>query len=137
VLLPGNEQGIDDAVMAKERPAQHSELGIKECDIESGIVEDEGGVTQKLKETINNFRKGRHGTQEVFAQAMNGECFGRHVALRIDVLVKMPAGWDMVHHFDGANLNNAVSESGIKPSGFGIEYNFAHGISPLDVQALN
>jgi hypothetical protein len=123
--------------MAKERPAQHSELGIKERDIESGIVEDEGGVTQKLKETVNNFSKGRHGAQEVFAQAVNGECFGRHVAFRIDVLVKMPAGWDMVHHFDGANLNNAVSESGIKPSGFRIEYNFAHVISPLDVQALN
>ena len=64
--------------------------------------------------------------QEFRAQPMNGKSAGRHVALRIDVLVIDLAGGDMIDHFDAADFHQPVSVDRIKPGGFGIEDDFAH-----------
>ena len=51
---------------------------------------------------------------------------GRHVALRIDVLMIGLAGGDVVEHFDTADLDQPVAVDRIKTGGFGIEDDFAH-----------
>jgi hypothetical protein len=67
--------------------------------------------------------------EELAGQAMHGECFGRHVALGIDVAVKGLAGRHAVEDLDAADLDQPVAAQRIEAGGFGIENDFAHGFS--------
>src|SRR5580693_7159378 len=50
----------------------------------------------------------------------------RHVAIRIDIDLKMLAGGNMVHQLDAADLDDAMAGVRIKARGLGIEDDFPH-----------
>ena len=54
-----------------------------------------------------------------------------HVALGIDVAVKLAARGDAVHELDAADLDQAVAALGVKAGGFGVEDDLAHACPRL------
>ena len=53
----------------------------------------------------------------------------RHVALRIEVAVKHLAGRHAVEQLDAADLDQPIAAQRIEAGGFGVENDFAHGVS--------
>ncbi len=60
---------------------------------------------------------------------MHREGFGRHVALGIDVPVKGLAGRHAVENLDTADFDQPVAAQRVEAGGFGIENDFAHGMT--------
>ena len=57
---------------------------------------------------------------------MHRKCFGRHVALGIDIDVVALAGRHPVENFDAADLDQPIAAQRVKAGGFGIKNDFAH-----------
>ena len=95
--------------------------------IESGIVNDQRRFTDKGKEFVDDVGKALVAPEELRRQSMNGKGFRRHVPVGIQISVEHLSGRNAVEQFDAADLDQAVALVGIKPGGFGVEDDFAHG----------
>ena len=65
-------------------------------------------VADKFQKLINNFGKFGLVGQKLPGQAVNGDHFGGNVALRIQVGMKGPPGFDAVNQLHTAYFNEPV-----------------------------
>ena len=97
------------------------------------------GVAHEIHEGLRNIGKDRFifqldlpglwrlwRGQKVRANAMNTKGLRRHIAHGIDILVIGPSGWHVVVQLDRANLDNAVSLTGLETRGLGVQNNLTH-----------
>src|SRR5687767_14986945 len=115
-------QRVDDAAARKRRTADALQLGVDEAQIERAVVGDERRVADELQELVDNLRKPGLVLQELVAEAVHGEGFGVHLAVRAQVAVKLTAGGNAVDDLDAAQLDQAIAFGRIKTGGLGVEH---------------
>ena len=105
-------------------------LGIEKAEIERGIVNDERCVAEKSNQIVGHFGEEGFILEELLAQAVNGERFRRHAALRIEIGVECLSGRYAIDQLDAADLHQTVAVQRIETGGLGIEHNLAHEQRP-------
>lgn len=105
---PGNRQRVSGAFGENRRLAAAFQLRIEERHVERGVVRDQMIVADKFQKFINNFGKFWLVGQKLTGQAVNGDNFSGNVALRIQVGMKGPPGFDAVNQLHTAYFNEPV-----------------------------
>ena len=85
------------------------------------------GITHKLAQGISDVRKLRLIAQEFCRQTVYCQRTGIGITFRIDVVVKVISGQPAVHHFDTADLNDAVAASRVQSGRLSVKNNLSHG----------
>ncbi len=85
------------------------QLGIKEVEVERCVVRDQLIIADKFQKLINDLGKPGLAGEELSREAMDRHNFGWNVAVRIQVDMKGPPGFDAVDQLDAADLNEAVA----------------------------
>lgn len=85
------------------------ELGIEEVEVERCVVRDQLIIANKFQKFINYLGKPGLVGKELCRKAMDRDNFGGNVAVRVQVDMKNPAGFDAVNQLDAADLNEAVA----------------------------
>ena len=128
MLLAGDVKGIHDTLRQQCGKPQEAKFGVEKCHVEVGVVNDERGIPDEVEKIPRNSREDGFVLQKCSRQAMYGLSLLGHVAFRVDVDMERLPGWQMIHEFDGADLDNAVAIGRIKPGRLGIEYDFTQQV---------
>src|ERR1700733_14171771 len=126
MLAASDQKRIDQPFAGDQRPAGAIELGIEEAEIERRVVNDKRRVRKKSDQVVGLLAKERLVLEELFAEAVNREGFGRHAALGIEIDVKGLAGRDAIDQFDATDLDQTMVVQRIETGRFSIKNNFAH-----------
>src|SRR6476661_3590472 len=117
---------IDHPAHRDRRPTAALELEIEKSEIEASVVRDQRRVRDEIEKSVSLFGKTRLVGEENSRKTVNCLGFERHVAVRIEVSVKMTPCFDPIVDFDTADLDHAIAGRRIQPCGLGVEYNFTH-----------
>lgn len=110
--------------------ADAAQFEVEELDVEGRVVDHQPRIADKVQKGLADGGKDRVPAQELLGQSVHGKGFGRHVALRVDVLVIDPPGRHVVVKLDRADFHDPVAFGGLQPGGFGIENDFTHPPAP-------
>ena len=128
-FLAGDQHGIDRAGVVDRVAAGARQLGIDEFQVERGVVDDQRRVADEIQKSVGDVGEPVLAGEEIVRQAVDREGVLRHVAFRIEINVKFPAGRQVVLQFDGADLDDPVAGGRIEAGGFGVEDDLTHGVS--------
>src|SRR5438067_4847078 len=131
MLRSRERERVDHSLHRNRRAAAPLELEIQEAEVERGIVRDERRIADEFEQLLGFLRKARLIGEEDGGEAVHHLGIARHVTLRIEIGMKVPAGLDPVEHLDAADLDHAVAAERIQTCGLGVEDDFPHtGIYP-------
>lgn len=131
MLAPRQQQRVDQAIAWNLRTRGTLQFGIDEGNVERGVVDDEGQITDEAQKVIGNIGKERLVGEKLRREAMHGKRLLRHIALRIDVAMKRLAGGNAVEQLNATDFNEAIPAIGIKARRLGIENDFRALIARL------
>ena len=86
-------------------------------------------VGDEFQELLDHMSEQRLVGEELAGKTMHRECFGRHVALWIEMPVKGLPGRHAIDHLDAADFNQPVAPQRVEARGFGIENDFTHELN--------
>src|SRR5262249_50005718 len=86
-------QRAGHAVHGDLGPRGALKLRVEESDVEGGIVDDERVAGDEAQEVLGDVGEYRLVLEKIHRQPMHRYRFRRHVALRIDVAVKLAPRW--------------------------------------------
>src|SRR5208282_5534886 len=109
MLAARNDERIDRSLARDGRAACALELGIKESNIERGIVDHERRTAKKGDEVVHHLREKELVFEEFIVEAMDRERLRRHGALGIEIAVERLPGWYAVDQLDAADLDQAMA----------------------------
>ena len=90
----------------------------------------QGVRADKSEQLIGNRAEQGLPSEELCRQAMHGQSIRRHIALGIDIAVKLPSGRHVMNQFDAGDLDDAMALAGIETCRFGIQNDFPHQFLP-------
>ena len=126
IFAPGHGQRVDRLLHRYFRAAEPLQFRIDKAHVESGIVDNQDGIPDKLQEAIHNSGKIRIIGKELGRKAMHLEGALFDLTLRIDIDVIALTGRHMVDQLDGADFDNPVSLFRVDTRGFRIKNQFTH-----------
>ena len=129
--LSGDLQRVERDAWGKLRFAAPAQFGVQEAHVEGCVVDHQPRARGEIQERLGDVRKHRLVGQESLADAVHGEGFLGHVALRVDVLVIGAAGRDVVEQFHRADFHDPVAVVRAEPGGFGVHNDLTHPDLPL------
>src|SRR5208282_5741856 len=88
MLAARNQERIDHTLARYQGFTRTLQLGVEKAEVERGIMDHERRVTEKSNQIVGHFGEESLILEELLAQAVNGERFGRHAALGIEVGVE-------------------------------------------------
>ena len=120
-------QRIDDAARCQFRSANAHEFVIYEPHVEGGIVRHQISlVADKGQKIFDNIGKTRHPLQPLHGDPVNARSLRRHVALRMNQLMKGAPRRDQPVELDRADFDNPVPLIGAETGRFCVEDDFTH-----------
>src|SRR5262249_30257419 len=126
----------DEPVARHEHFSRAFELGIEEGKIEQRVMRNKRRVADERDQVLDDLSEERLVLEELARQAVDGNGFGRNIALRIEIAMKtLPARY-AIDGLDAADLHQSVPLEGIKPRGLGIKHDFAHVYFPASAPAV-
>ena len=130
----GHRQRVDHPRHRNVKPPAIAELGIQKAKVEHRIVGDQRAIAQKIEQILDRVFKIGFVGQKCVAQSVN--LFGNagHCHAGIEIGVIGYARFDTIHELYASDFDDPVALLGVEASGFGIEYNFAHWISTIDLR---
>ncbi len=126
MLAARQKQRVDEALARHQALAGPLQLRIQEAEIEDRIVRHQWGIADEFQELLGDLGKQRLVAQKVARQAMHRESLRRHVALGIEIAVKVLSARDAIEQLDAADLHQPMPLIGIEPGRLGIEHDLAH-----------
>lgn len=129
VLRPREHKRIDHSAHAHRSFPAPLEFEIEEAEIERGVVSDEGRILDELEQLFRFVGKTRLVGKEVGTETVNGLGFGRHVAFRIEIGVKVPPRLDPVVDLNASDFDHSVAAGGVEARGFRIKHDFPHALN--------
>src|SRR3954471_13033398 len=124
---PRQSKGVHHPAHGDCRPAAFFELEVQEAEVEAGIVRSKRGILDEVEELLDFFRKARLVRQEDGRKAVHHLGLERHVAIGIEIGVKMAPRLDAGINLDTADLAHAIAPARIQAGGLGVENDLAHG----------
>ncbi len=123
--LPGQCQSIDRARRIDPGPVKPRQFGVQEREVELGVVDNEGRITNEFEKLVDDIREFRLTRQKLRRQAVDCPRLLGHAAFRVEVLLELPSGRQAPQHLDATDLDNSVAGSRFKARGFGIKNDLA------------
>ena len=102
------------------------EFGVEKARIEFGVVNDQRRILDKVEKFGGDFLEDLVLRQKFAREAMHPERLVRHVALWIDIAMKIAAGGDEIGDLDRADFNHAMAARRIEPRRFSVENDLPH-----------
>jgi hypothetical protein len=99
---------------------------IEEPEIEAGIMRDQRGILDEIKQLLGPLAERRLVGKEDVRKSVNRLRTGRHRTLRIEISMKVAAGLCAVDHLDAADLDDPVAARGIQAGRFRVKDDFAN-----------
>ena len=72
-------------------------------------MRDQRGIANEAEQFFGPFGEPRLVGKENGAEAMNRFGIARHLALRIEIGMEMPAGFNAIEHLDAADFDHPVA----------------------------
>src|SRR5262245_7542381 len=130
ILAARQKQRIDYTLARHQYFAYALQFGIEEGKVEQGIMRDERRVADEYHQLLDDLGKERLVLEKFGREAMDRDCLGRHVALRIEITMKALPGRDAIDELYAADLHQTVALERVEPGRLGVEHNFAHVYTP-------
>ena len=125
-LAPGQGHGVDRPV-GQRRPVQALQFRVEEAQVELGVVNHQGIAGDEGQKVVHKIGEDRVAGQKFGAEPVDPERALRHVALRIDVSLKMDPRGNPVFQFQAGDFHDAVPAAGVEARGLGVEDDLTHG----------
>src|SRR5205809_3293195 len=129
--MPGAREGqrVDHAAHGHSLPSAALQFGIKEAEVEAGIVRDQRTVLDEIEQLLGSVGEQRLVRQEDGRKAVHHLRLERHVAFGVEIAMEVPPGLDAIDDLDAADLDHAVASKRIETRGFGVEDDFPHNVN--------
>ena len=126
--LPRHFQRILHAAALADRAitGQTRQFGIKESNVERGVVDDQFGAIDEGQEFVRDFGETRFIGEKFQGEAGDFLRAGFEFAIWMQILLIGPPGRAAFDHLDAADFDDAVALFPFQAGGFGIEDYFSH-----------
>jgi hypothetical protein len=107
-LAAGDRQRVDRPLVRQRWQAENAQFGIKKPQVELDIVDDQLGVPEKREQRISDVREYVLIRQELGREPVHLPGVLRHLALGVEVGVKVPPGRHVVDDLDATDFDDPV-----------------------------